>query len=270
MARRHGTSGYTGGCRCEECKAAKRASLRDRYRRLAYGRPTTDLVDAEPIREHLCALMVRGATLNQICDASGVSYGVLSRILYLGQKRVKSNSAGALLALSEVDTSTSRAPVDAAGTRRRIQALAALGWSVTWQARQVGLHPIDYGQVSRGQILRVVASTAVKIRHLYDAHWNVVPPPGQPSSLARRRAAEKGWLPPMAWDDDLIDLPDADLEVELARRVAAMDSAELHRCYRASREGDRSPLIVAGADAYLAARRTGRRKDSPHQTANAA
>lgn len=259
MARRHGTSGYTGGCRCEVCKAAKRQSLRARTRMRAYGRPTTDLVDAEPTRAHLRHLLTGGATLDQIATEAGVSYGVISRILYQGQKRVKANSATAILNLREVDTSASRAPVDAAGTRRRIQALAVLGWPVTWQARQVGVHEIEYGEISRGRHRRVAASTAAKTRALYDQYWDVTPPVSQPSSLARNRAAGKGWLPPLAWDEDLLDLPDADLQAEIDRRVAAMDIAELGRCYRAAREeGDRSPLIVAAADAYPRRRRAAR------------
>lgn len=260
MARRHGASGYTGGCRCEECRAAKRTSLRTRYRLQAYGRPTTDLVDATPVREHIRSLMGKGATIDKISDESGVSYGALSRILYQGQKRVKGASADALLRLREVDASTSMARVDAAGTRRRIQALAVLGWPVTWQARQVGVHAVEYGEVSRGRHARVVASTAVKARSLYDEYWDVVPPVSQSSSVARGHALRKGWLPPLAWDDDLIDLPDADLAAELSRRTAAMDSAEVHRCYRASLEGDRSPLIVAAAEEYLARRREKRSK----------
>ena len=40
------------------------------------------------------------------------------------------------------------------------------------------------------------------------------------AARARSHAAARGWLPPAAWDDDLIDIPDDQLPAELARRVA--------------------------------------------------
>lgn len=260
MTRRHGPSGYTGGCRCETCKAGKRDLLRHRRRMKAYGRPITDLVDVGPARDHLKKLLAAGVSLDKICEESGVSYGALSRTLYLGQKRMKSASSEAILALTSVDTSESLSVVDPAGTRRRVQALAVLGWSVAWQARQIGMFPTDLHTVARADG-GVTARTASRIRDLYEQHWNVTPPASQPTSVTRNAAVRRGWLPPMAWDDDLIDLPDADLEAELSRRVAAMDLTELHRCYRAHNEwGDRSPLIVAGAKAFPRRRREAARQ----------
>lgn len=260
MGRRHGSSGYTGGCRCQTCKEGKRESLQAWRRTKAYGRPTTDLVDVGPARAHIQSLLASGVSLDQISEESGVSYGVVSRTLYLGQKRMKSNSAAAILALEGVDTSVSRTVVDAAGTRRRVQALATLGWSVAWQARQVGMFPTDLHAIARGDS-GTTALTASRVRDLYDRYWGVVPELSQPVSVARNAAARRGWLPPLAWDDDLIDLPEADLDAELDRRVAGMDLTELHRCYRAHNEwGDQSPLIVAGAKAFPGRRREARRE----------
>lgn len=247
MARQHGISGYTGGCRCGTCKREKRNSLRNRYRTQAYGRPTTDLVDVAPVRAHIEALMASGASLDQISEQAGVSYGVLSRTLYLGQKRMKANSAQALLALASVDVSDSLARVEASGVRRRVQALAALGWSISWQARQVGMVPTDLHQIARGNA-GATARTAARVRGLYDQYWDVLPEPSRSVSLVRRLASERGYLPPLAWDDDLIDLPDDEFEAELSRRVSLMDDEELRRCATAYKaEGEKSPEVVAAA-----------------------
>lgn len=151
------------------------------------------------------------------------------------------------------------------GTRRRIQALAAIGWSLRAQADISGLNRSTLTDISTGRVSLVKTPTADVVRRLYDRLWDVRPPRsnrGESMSVTRtlREAGARGWLPPLAWDDDLIDLPDADLAAELARQVSRMDVTELHRCYRAHNEwGDRSPLIVAGAEAYPRRRREARR-----------
>ncbi|MEO3860936.1 hypothetical protein [Acrocarpospora sp. B8E8] len=65
-------------------------------------------------------------------------------------------------------------------------------------------------------------------------------------------AEAKSWLPPLAWDDDLIDLPDAELAAEVKRRAEAMDEEEASRCWTARyKQGDLSPLIAAGAREHV-------------------
>lgn len=51
----------------------------------------------------------------------------------------------------------------------------------------------------------------------YDRLWDQRPPAKtaadrQDADAAARHAAAMGWAPPLAWDDDLIDLPDAQPE----------------------------------------------------------
>lgn len=94
------------------------------------------------------------------------------------------------------------ASVDATGTRRRIQALQAIGWrladignhlDVTWQ-NIAAIKTAD----------RVYRTTADRIAAAYDQLCMTV----GPSTEARRRALDKGYAPPLAWDD--IDDPAAD------------------------------------------------------------
>jgi hypothetical protein len=96
----------------------------------------------------------------------------------------------------------------AVGVARRLQALAAVGWSTEDLApllRTSATNAIRWRN-SRGTL--VTARTHAKVAALYDAVWDR-PPPGRYGVKVRRLAARAGWFPPAAWDDDLIDDPAA-------------------------------------------------------------
>lgn len=94
--------------------------------------------------------------------------------------------------------------IDPTGTIRRIHALMAIGWTTTQLGQRIG-----YGSTALNQITRcrewVMRETADKVRTLYD---ELSMTPG-PSAETRKRAARKGWVPPLAWDDESIDDPRA-------------------------------------------------------------
>jgi hypothetical protein len=88
-------------------------------------------------------------------------------------------------------------------THRKIQALVAAGWPM----RELGLR-LGRNEDFARKLLRhrhVFLSTAVAIDRLYTQLNNL---PG-PSNRARVLAVGWGWAPPIAWDDDTIDDPDA-------------------------------------------------------------
>lgn len=94
---------------------------------------------------------------------------------------------------------------DPTGTRRRLQALMAIGWNLGRVA--AGLGYTDHGCLSR--LLygsgRVEVATATKVRHLYE-QWSGTP---GPSRIARQAARKAGYAPPLAWDGHTIDDPSA-------------------------------------------------------------
>jgi len=110
----------------------------------------------------------------------------------------------------------------AAGTQRRIQALMRNGWSLPLLAGRVGCSR----QVLRlilHRSERVTPATAAAVRALYDDLWDQEPPRGerrQRESVTKTRkyAADRGWPPPLAWDDDAIDDPAAGPEPGWERR----------------------------------------------------
>lgn len=94
---------------------------------------------------------------------------------------------------------------DATGTARRLQALAALGWPPSVLARRIGVSRSTFEHIVKGHIQRTSAGVVAAVSDLYE---ELSMTPG-PSDHWRRIAADKGWAPPLAWDDDTIDNPDA-------------------------------------------------------------
>lgn len=177
-------------------------------------------VDAQPVREHVQAIRAAGMSLADLAAATGVGRGGLDHLLW-GKPcdglppaaRIRTETADALLNYwPRLDDYTAAdAHVDATGTRRRLRALAATGW--TWHAiaERAGIPQSTVERASRRAM--VTAATARAIRDLYDT---VGGPPAERHGITpwiaartRRRATAAGWPPPAAWDDDHIDDPAA-------------------------------------------------------------
>ncbi|MDF5758585.1 hypothetical protein [Spongiactinospora sp. TRM90649] len=251
------------GCRCPQCRAANAADLAAWRRRKAleqWGATPAALVDAAPARAHVRRLMAYGIGWERVAELAGVGNGTVGRLLYgaggeAPTVRVRRETAARLLAVQpSPDLLCDGRRVDAAGTRRRVQALAAIGWTLSDQARRLGWEPRNLWGLANTRT-RVAAATARAVCGLY-AELSMRPGEGPTAARAKRMATARGWLPPLAWDDELIDLPDAEMEAALARRAAAMDEEELSRCWTARyRHGETSPLIVAGVRERLRRRK---------------
>lgn len=187
------------GCRCPGCYAANRAYENRRSRLIAYGR-WQPYVDAEPVRQHVRALMAAGMGWQRISRLAGAPSGAVSKLLY-GQdgrppsRRIRPATAAALLAVRPtLEHLAPGARVDPTGTRRRIRALAAIGWSLTEQARKLGRLVSNYRRVLESPWC--TAATAREVAALYE---RLCMTPG-PSQRSRVRARSLAWAPPLAWD----------------------------------------------------------------------
>lgn len=219
--------------------------------------------DAEPVRAHVVQLRQAGLSLAVIAELADVTIRSVVYLIYGEPSAGKAPSstmptekARKLLAVKPtLDRMRDTVAVDASGTKRRIQALAALGWSARALALRCGRSQNEFTRILN-QDRRVLASTARLVRDLYDELWDQPAPTGSlgeriSASRALTMAARNGWPRPQAWDDDLLDLTDAELKVELRRQVEEMSAAELHRCRRARQEhGDLSPLVVEAVREY--------------------
>lgn len=254
----HGTlSRYQAGrCRCRKCRDAKNAYARHRERMIAYGRWEA-YVDAEPVREHVKSLMASGLTLGRVSVLSGVTLYTLHKLMMGNPRnggkpssRVMSKTSKAILAVRlDLDELCDTALVDAAGTRRRVQALAALGYTLKQQAEEIGRFPTNYRTILIQPY--VSARIARGVRELYD-RWSMTPPPQTWMAERTRRHAQKhGWLPPLAWDEDLLDLTDEALAEALREQVQGMSDVDLVRAHASRyRDGDKTPLTLEASREY--------------------
>jgi transcriptional regulator with XRE-family HTH domain len=102
------------------------------------------------------------------------------------------------------------------GTRRRLQALCAIGYSQPELARLLGVTQQRVWQYLAGPRPTVRRTSAAKVAALYDRLADT--PSANPRARCSINAAERnGWLPPLWWDDDTID--DADWQPPTAERT---------------------------------------------------
>ena len=101
--------------------------------------------------------------------------------------------------------------IDVTGSRRRVQALIALGWSVRNIAERLGGTEMVVTHILTRPT--ITAAKAKRVAQVFDQMSMRLPPDTTPDerraiSRSRNRAAREGWVTPLAWDDD-IDNPDA-------------------------------------------------------------
>lgn len=253
--RQHGTrvKYVVDKCRCAPCRQANSLAAAERRRLNAYGRPA--YIDATPARTHVRRLGAQGMGWKRVARAAGLSPSTVWKLMYgdpargrQPNKRVKPATAAKILAV-ELDLADG-AKIDATGTRRRLQGLVAIGYSQSYLARRLGIHPGNFGTMfhHRGQ---VVVATARAVADLYD-ELSMTPRQAVDQrtkisiSRAKNQAARSMWLPPLAWDDDTIDDPAAQPEVgfEVARTKADVDEVAVQRFI----DGDLPPSMLTTAD----------------------
>lgn len=91
-----------------------------------------------------------------------------------------------------------RVYMDGLGSRRRLQALAAMGYSISDLSLQLGYSRTYLGQILKGR--RVRSDNATNIGRIYDKLC-MTPSDHPLATRARRHAEAMGWAPPLAWDD---------------------------------------------------------------------
>lgn len=182
------------------------------------------LVPVGPAQTHLRWLHhTHGMSAQAIAAQSTVSEATVSEIIagrHYGEygrrhplMMIRRENAESLLAVRPVPpTGRKGARVNACGPTRRVQALAVLGFPVGWSAQQCGHHQSYFGLLVRGERQFVYASTAQRIRELYEKYELSSPQECGLSSrairIAQMHARQSGYAPPATWDWRTLDDPD--------------------------------------------------------------
>lgn len=197
-------------CRCRRCTLANTTESRTAHRQRTYGR-WQPYVDAGPVREHIQLLREAGFGLRRIAELADVSTTTVRALLDSRtdgrepREKIRPETAAAVLAITPEPADRARySTIDPIGTRRRLQALIASGWSLQQLAEQLDRTPTHLARTMGGT--RVTVRTAEQVSALYDRLWDVRPDQDTSAERAaveatRTMAAQNGWLPPLAWDD---------------------------------------------------------------------
>jgi len=199
-------------CRCAACTAANTAAGHAAARAQALGQPGP-LLDVGGVRAHLQQLRRAHIGYEQISRLSGTSSthvreiaGVVARSGHRPPiRRIRADLAARLLAIEPTPANrAAHCPVDATGTRRRLEALVAIGWPPARLAELLG--------TTRAGLRRTMTSptiterTARPVRDLYNRLWDTQPPRNtaaerDAADTAGAHAAQHAWATPLAWDD---------------------------------------------------------------------
>ncbi|ALJ22081.1 hypothetical protein AOA12_20180 [Microbacterium sp. No. 7] len=139
-----------------------------------------------------------GWTMREIADATGMNKSSLQRMLRQPGRWVTAETTQRILGVHSLQKRTT-AFVDATGTRRRIQGLAAQGWTLTALGQRIGKDAQQMWSWTHANLVTVAIHELIK--ELYD-ELEVAPPPEGPYAVrARRMAVKHGWVPGLCWDD---------------------------------------------------------------------
>lgn len=199
---------------------------RRRLKRLGQWQP---FVDAEPVREHLRMVNALGMPYWEISKRIGlaqensVQYLMWGRGTYGPGRQVRRETAELILSYwPSLDDFPDAARIDSTGTRRRVQALATLGWSRSVIGGRIGMRS-DHFRKALGRE-RVTARLARKVAAVYDELWDQDPlKHGVPKASVERTRTEAiraGWASALAWDEDTIDDPRAVPQTDALAPVA--------------------------------------------------
>ncbi|MGY4543279.1 hypothetical protein ACVWY0_003212 [Arthrobacter sp. UYNi723] len=187
-------------------KASDNPAWRKRWR-IENERGLKRIVDPDKAQDHVQA-MVRdhGVSLRGIAEAAGVSAFIISDLNRNIKQAIHRDTEKAILAVTAeavLARPNAEGFVPNIGGRRRIQALMAMGWRHQDLKPMLGLNTANIVH-QQGEWFTKRKHDAIK--ELYDRLWDKRGPAG---TLSINRIIKAGYAPPLAWDDETIDDPNA-------------------------------------------------------------
>lgn len=283
----HGTNAayVLDRCRCQPCTAARKEQDSWRRRQKAYGR-YDKYVDAEPVRQHVRALMAGGMGLKTVSKRTGVATGTLSKLIYgvyapgpggrngagvltrPPAKRTLRTTAERLLALTSVEERPDNLAAGALDpwrtptARTHLRALVALGWSMSELGRRLGISYTTNAIPLFTDETRVMLRSTVDRAEAIYAELSMTPrvPTNRAEqgaiTRARNFAKKHGWIPPLDLEDvsDVEQLDDYLDEQAIWRRMQGDKTVRLTTAERAEL---RARWVAAGRSLNELERHTG-------------
>ncbi|MFK0239143.1 hypothetical protein [Streptomyces vinaceus] len=228
----------------EERAAAQRNAKRRRY--LAQrGTPcrSTDIAKAQ--KNVRLLYYKHGMTAQAMSSRSGISRDTIMQLIH-GYRVVEGQRVPVVCllrsTLAKLEAIQPDKPLEEAragsrlpplGTRRRLQALNAMGYDCVWMSEQLGISAGNIGclMLSKRGRRYVYAGTARRVAALYTRYQSTDPREVGRSawqiSNAKSRARKNGYAPPSCWDEDAIDSPHA--EPEWTGACGTVEGYAIHR-----------------------------------------
>lgn len=169
----------------------------------------------------VATMLDRGMSYRQISTAAGINHASFTS--RAGEwkrgnpRRLQPLTRLALVTAEAATRQTRPAMVAAAGSTRRLRALAWMGWPIPVIADRTGIHKQTLQMLRSGEYANVSSRIADLLANLYAEISDV----DGGDYRARARARNAGFPPPIAWDDDTIDDPDAQPGTDLVRLRSA-------------------------------------------------
>lgn len=187
-------------CACDDCRTVRLRNAK-LYRN---GRlPVVDQRARAVTRFH--KWQARGYSSRAVSDMTGLSERTVQAMFQGRSDPAKMMHRTAQRILDAPDVPTGRGWVPSIGCVRRLQALTVMGWSMQALSQRCDLDESTLAAL-RSETHRTTRPRFARIvSDLYDEVWDT---PG-PGRHAATRARNRGWAPPLAWDDDTIDDPTA-------------------------------------------------------------
>lgn len=185
---------YLRGCRRDECVAANRRYCKANDIRRHRKGPV--YVDAKPCQEHLQKYLDDGWSVASIATASDVPAGTLRSIAVGEHKRCRPETRDRILAFDpDFDADRPGHWISAAGSTRRLRALALLGHPLYLIAEETGISYAAVRRIGRGEGVQTSKDFARRITEVFERRAQFEGP--SPTTRGVARAA--GWLGAEVW-----------------------------------------------------------------------
>lgn len=223
-ARANGSPRYRKPCKCEPCLLARRRHDKKWKVDRALGKPA--MVDATTAREHIAELR-KTRTWASISKTTGVAESNLYYIANGTRTEIQRATRDAILAAQPGRKPVDTMQLDALGSRRRLQAMMAVGHSVRLLARECRIAKDRARDIALGQQPTVRADVAERIADTYMRLAFRPAPVNKFTQRTRNLAATRGWHGPLAWDR----IDDPDCKPETDRRTSRAKPGSKSKVY---------------------------------------